>query len=173
MPKPAMSPSTNSAMLEGINSTSAMIGPSLSVATDMRSSRSRAPVRSSELTRTRQRIHRKARKIRPIALEPVQIGGRTLAADQRDEEFFERPRSMRAGAHLLDPPLRDEAAVGDDADMRGQPLDNFEDVRGEKDRSAAADERVQHFLDLSRGDRVDAFEGLVEKEQARRGQQCR
>ena len=36
-----------------------------------------------------------------------------------------------------------------------------------------ADERVQQLLDLPRGDRVDPFERLVEKEQPRRRQQRR
>src|SRR5215204_5495245 len=105
-------PSTSRNMLVGISSTIAMIGPSFSVATEKRSSVSRAPVRSSELTSTRQRSHRKAWKIRPTS-EPVQVGGGPFAADELDEELLERALAQRTGADLVDAPLRDEAPVGD------------------------------------------------------------
>ena len=66
-PKPAVIPSTSSARLDGISRTSAMIGPSFSMATEKRSSVSRAPVRSSELTSTRHRIQRNARRM-PVTI---------------------------------------------------------------------------------------------------------
>src|ERR1043165_4943893 len=102
---PVVMPSTNSTMLDGISSTSAMIGPSFSVATEKRSSVSRALVRSSELTRTRRRIQRNARKIRPTSLQPVQIGVRPFAADEIDEQLFQRAGACVAGADVRDRPL--------------------------------------------------------------------
>ena len=111
----------------GMSRTIAMMGPSFSVATAKRSRVSRAPVRSSELTSTRQRIQRNARKMRPTS-EPVQVGGGPFAADQLDEQLFERPFALRARAHFLDPPLRDEPAVGDHADVGRETLDDLEDV---------------------------------------------
>ena len=53
-------------MLDGTSRTIAMIGPSFPAATEKRSSVSREPVRSSEFTSTRHRIHRNARKMRPM-----------------------------------------------------------------------------------------------------------
>ena len=61
----------------------------------------------------------------------------------------------------------------DDADMGGQPLDDFEDVRGQEDGAAARDERQQQVLHLARRHGVDAFEGFVEEEELRRGQERR
>ena len=61
---------------------------------------------------------------------------------------LERALAVRPGADLLDPPLRDDAAVGDDADVRRQALDDLENVRGQKDRSAARHKRQQQILDL-------------------------
>src|SRR5215204_4729596 len=139
-------PSTSRNMLVGISSTIAMIGPSFSVATEKRSSVSRAPVRSSELTSTRQRSHRKAWKIRPTS-EPVQVGGGPFAADELDEELLERALAQRTGADLVDAPLRDEAPVGDHPDVRRQTLDDLEDVRGEEDRPAARHEGMQQVFD--------------------------
>jgi hypothetical protein len=57
--------------------------------------------------------------------------------------------------------------------VRREPLDDLENVRGQKDRPAARDERVEQVLDLSRRDGVYPFERLVEEEQTRRGQQRR
>ena len=150
-----------------------MIGPSFSVAIEKRSSVSRAPVRSSELTRTRQRIHRNARKMRPI----VQSQSRSAAGRSPPTSSMNISSSVplpcAPARTSVDAPLRDEPAVGDDADVRREPLDDFEDVRRQEHRPAARDERVQQFLDLSRRDRVDAFERLVEEQQPRRRQQRR
>jgi len=65
----------------------------------------------------------------------------------------------------------DEASLRNHADVCRQPLDDFENVRREKDRPATRDEGVQQILDLPRGDCIDPFEGLVEKQQPRRRQQ--
>src|SRR5262249_18544131 len=170
---PVTMPTTSSAMLDGISSTSATIGPSFSVAIEKRSSVSRLPVRSIELTSTRNRIQTNARKMRVIALQPVEGGGRFFAADELDEHLFERAVSVHARAHLLDRSLRDDAAVGDDADVRREPLDDLENVRREEHRAAAADERMQQLLDLARRDRVDALERLVDEEQGRRREERR
>ena len=70
-------------------------------------------------------------------------------------------------------PCATSRPVGDHADMRRQPLDDLEDVRGEEHRAAARDERMEQLLDLPRGDRVDPFERLIEEEQPRRRQQRR
>src|ERR671910_715213 len=109
-PNPAVMPSTSRKMLVGISRTIAMIGPSFSVATAKRSRVSRALVRSSELINTRQRLQRNARKMRPTS-EPVQFRRRPFAADELDEQFLERPLALGAGADLVDPTLRDQAAV--------------------------------------------------------------
>ena len=76
-------------------------------------------------------------------------------------------------AQLGDRRLRHQPPLGDHADVRRQPLDDLEDVRGQEDRAAARDERQQQLLDLPRRDRVDAFERLVEEQQPRRRQQRR
>ena len=47
------------------------------------------------------------------------------------------PLAVRAGADLVDRALRDDPAVGDDADVGRQPLDDLEDVRGQEHRAAA------------------------------------
>ena len=59
----------------------------------------------------------------------------------------------------------------DHADVVAEPLDDLEDVRGEEDRAAPVHERREQVLDLAGGDGVDALEGLVEEEQARRRQE--
>ena len=144
------------------------------MATEKRSSVSRAPVRSSELTRTRHRIQRNARKMRPRRGQSQlrSAAGRSPPTSSM-KSSSSVPCPCAPGAHLLDASLRDDAAVGDDADVRRQPLDDLENVRRQEDRAAARDERVQQILDLARRDRVDPLERLVEKEQARRRQQRR
>src|SRR5689334_6521603 len=138
MPNPAARPRRNSPTLEGTKRTSVMIGPSFSVAMEKRSSVSRAPVRSSELTRVRQRSQRNARKVRSIAgSEPVEIRRRPLAADEIDEQLFEILRSAGTGADLGQRPLGHEPPTRDDADVRGEPLHDLEDVRRQEHGAAA------------------------------------
>src|SRR5262245_8552116 len=146
--KPVAIPRMNRIALDGISSTSAAIRPSFSVATENRSSVSRAPVRSSELISTRNRIQTNARKIRVIASQPVEIRRRPFAADQIDEQLFERAGAVLAGADPFDGALRDDPAVGDHADVGRQPLDDLEDVRREEHGTAARHEGVQQILDL-------------------------
>src|SRR5690349_21250012 len=112
--KPVAMPSTKRISIDGMSTTSATIGPSFSIATEKRSSVSRDPVRSSELTSTRNRIQTNARKSRIIRSQPIEVGGGTLAADQLDEHFLERPGAVLAGAYFVHRPLRDNLAVGDD-----------------------------------------------------------
>ena len=55
---------------------------------------------------------------------------------------------LGAGVQLRQRSLRDQPAAMDDADVIAQPLDDLQDVRREKDRAAASDERGQQVLDL-------------------------
>jgi len=73
----------------------------------------------------------------------------------------------RSRAELFDRTLRDQLAAVNDADVRTQALDDFEHVRGEEDGDAARDHALQHRFQSAGGDGVDAFEGLVEEEDAR------
>ena len=78
----------------------AMIGPSFSMATEKRSSVSRAPVSSSELISIRQRSHANARRVLNIS-DPVERHRRSrVAADQADEQLFERLAADAPGAQL-------------------------------------------------------------------------
>src|SRR5437763_14708488 len=143
---------------------SATIGPSFSVAMENRSIVSRAPVRSSELTSTRQRSQRNARKMR-VTSQPVEIGGGALAANQVDEQFLERLADARARPHICQRSLRDEASVRNHADVRREALADLEHVRGQKKRPAPRDEGVQEVVDLQGCDRVAPFAGLVAEQQ--------
>jgi len=51
-----------------------------------------------------------------------------------------------------------------DGDVTAQALHDFEYVRSKKNRGAARDHALQHRLQSSGGDSVDAFEGFVEEE---------
>src|SRR3954447_18802432 len=152
-------------MLDGTSSTSAMIGPSFSVASEKRSIVSRAPVRSSELMKTRHRSHRNARKM-PITSEPVEVCRSAFAANQVDEQFFERLADRGARPHLRERPLRNEPSSRDHPDVGREALDDLEDVRREEDGSATTNERVEQVLDLARRDRIDPFERFIEEQQA-------
>ena len=88
---------------------------------------------------------------------------RPFAADELDEQLFERPSYAGAGPQLVDPSLRDEAASCNDADVGRETLDDLQDVRRQKDSPSASDERLQQVLDLARRDGIDAFERLIEK----------
>src|SRR5690242_15818152 len=101
-----------------------MIGPTFSTASESRSSVSRAPVRSKALTSIRHRSHTKARRI--LTSEPVQVRGRTIAADEIDEKLFERLRAHRGRAYGFNRPLRDEPPLCDHADVRRETLDDLE-----------------------------------------------
>ena len=57
-------------------------------------------------------------------------------------------------------------AAIDDGDVGAEALDDFEDVRGEEDGGAAGDHALKHGFEGAGGDGVDAFEGLVEEEDA-------
>ena len=81
------------------------------------------------------------------ASNPVERHRRALvAADEVDEELFEThigaavtARAGRSpGTNLRHRALRHEPALDDDADVRREPLDDLEDVRGEEDGAAAA-----------------------------------
>ena len=102
-----------------------MIGPSCSMASENRSRRSREPLRSSEFISTRHRIQVNAFRILTVGVirseatsDPVERGLPSLAADERDEELFERPATLGAPAQFVDRTLRDQPAAGDHADMR-------------------------------------------------------
>src|SRR5262245_59489612 len=136
-------------MAEGTMRPMAISGPICSTASDRRSTVSRAPVRSSEFISTRHRIHAKARSVLSMRSNPVERRSRrTVAAHQVDEQLFEASRAGSAGAQLVDGALRDQPSLGNDADVRRQALDDFEDVRRQEDRAAARDERLQQVLDL-------------------------
>ncbi len=55
----------------------------------------------------------------------------------------------------------------DDGDAVAEFLHDFENVRGEKDGHSGPDQRPEKVLDQPRGHRIDALEGLVEKEELR------
>jgi hypothetical protein len=76
-------------------------------------------------------------------------------------QFLERLATVGAGSQIVDVSLGDQFSVSDDPNVCGQSLDDLENVRGQKDRSAARHKRQQQILDLPRCDRVDPFEGLV------------
>ncbi len=71
---------------------------------------------------------------------------------------------LDAGAELFERTLGDERALVDDGHVGAEALDDFEDVRGEEDGGAAGDHALEHGFEGAGGDGVDAFEGLVEKE---------
>src|ERR1051325_11253884 len=96
-------------MPDGIIKTAAMMGPSFSIATENRSTASRAPVFSSELMSIRQRIQTNARRVRVMAdmSEPFERRVRArVTADQADEQLFERAPGAAAAAPLVDRRLR-------------------------------------------------------------------
>src|SRR5688572_13722418 len=139
MPRPAI------AKAEGTINKSTIIGPRCSTAPEKRSSVSRAPVRSSAFMTTRQRSQANARRIRNIRLNPVERHVPGFVSYKVDEHFLKRPAPF---AKVIDPPLGNELALRDDADVGGEPLDDFENVRSQEDRAAARDERLQQILDL-------------------------
>src|SRR5580704_14025881 len=51
-----------------------------------------------------------------------------------------------------------------DRNVAAQALDDFENMRGEKNRGSAGDHALQHGFQRAGGDRVHAFDGLVEKQ---------
>src|SRR3984957_17363765 len=55
----------------------------------------------------------------------------------------------------------------DDGEMAAKAFDNFEDMRGEKNRGAARDHALEHRFESAGSDRVHAFEGLIEKKNFR------
>src|SRR5947199_91857 len=77
---------------------------------------SRAPVRSNELTSTRQRSHANARTMVSMS-EPMEIDGGAVAADEIDEQLLEAAGGADARAHPLDRSLRDEPAPRDHPDV--------------------------------------------------------
>src|SRR5512134_3347468 len=119
------------------------IGARCSMASEKRSTLSRAPLFSREFTKIRHRSHANAWRILGIGSDPVERGGARLTAHEPDEQLFERLRPAGAGAQLRDWSLRNEPAARDDADVRRQALDDLQDVRRQEDRAAAADEREQ------------------------------
>ena len=152
-----------------------MIGPSFSIASENRSSVSRAPVRSSELTSMRHRIQANARRI----LSTLRSSrARRLRVRRR------RPGSMNSSSRRLGAvgaPAR-SSSIGPCATSRPLAMTPmWVDSRSTISRMCEVrkivpprrDERLQQILDLARGHRVDAFERLVEKEQPRRRQQRR
>src|SRR5271168_1453442 len=55
----------------------------------------------------------------------------------------------------------------DDGDVGAEALDDFKDMRGEEDGGASGNHSLQHLLQRTGGDGVDAFEWLVEEENLR------
>ncbi len=51
-----------------------------------------------------------------------------------------------------------------DGNVAAQALDDFEHVRGQKNRGAARDHALQHGLQSASGDGVHALERLIEKQ---------
>src|SRR3984957_9506633 len=80
----------------------------------------------------------------------VPRGGRSLSFNAR-AQFFERT-------------LGDQPSLMNDRNVAAQALDDFENMRGEKNRGSAGVHALQHGLQGAGGDRVHAFEGLVEKQ---------
>ena len=66
-------------------------------------------------------------------------------------------------AELVERALSDEPAAVDDGEVAAEAFDDFEDVRGEENRGAASDHALEHRLEGAGSDRVDTFEGFVEK----------
>src|ERR1700751_639649 len=55
----------------------------------------------------------------------------------------------------------------DDGEMTAEAFDNFQDMRGKKNRGAARDHALEHRFESAGGDRVHTFEGLIEKKNFR------
>ena len=73
-----------------------------------------------------------------------------------------------AGPEFLERALGDQLAALDDGDVGAETLDDFKHVRGEEDGGAAVNHALEHGFEGVGGDGVDAFEGLVEEEDAGR-----
>ena len=68
-------------------------------------------------------------------------------------------------AHLLGGPGGEQLAATDDGHLVAKLLNYLEHVRREKDRAAAGSELAEHELELVRGNRIEAYEGLIEHEE--------
>ena len=68
---------------------------------------------------------------------------------------------VHAGAEHFERALGDQRALLDDGDVRAETLDDLEHMGGEEDGCTAGDHALEHGLEGSSGDGVDAFEGLV------------
>lgn len=73
---------------------------------------------------------------------------------------------LNTSAKLFERAIGDEVAAIDDGDVGAEALDDLENVGGEKDGCAASDHALKHGFECAGGDGVDAFEGLVEEEDA-------
>src|SRR5215218_2627002 len=101
-----------------------MIGPRFSIASENRSTASRAPVRSSELISMRHRSHANARRILSMS-DPIESGVQLwLAADQADEQLLQALPDARASPQFFDPALRHDLALGNHADVGRESLDD-------------------------------------------------
>jgi hypothetical protein len=57
--------------------------------------------------------------------------------------------------------------MGNDADVRAEPLDDLQHVRRQKQRRSARDITRQHVADHARCDGIDSLERLIKKQQVR------
>jgi hypothetical protein len=106
-------------------------------------------------------------------LERLLISFGAGCADDAEEDFFEGKLfsglgKADAGAQFVERAVRDELAFLNDGDVAAEALDDLEDMRSEEDGDAALDHALEHGFEGACGDGVDAFERLVEKEDARR-----
>jgi len=85
-------------------------------------------------------------------------------ADGLDEEVF-KGCVFAAGAEIREGAFSDEAAFMDDGDAVAEALNDFEDVGGEKDGGAPADEVEEEVFHEAGPDGVDPFEGFVHEKE--------
>jgi hypothetical protein len=87
-----------------------------------------------------------------------------MLADGAHEEVFEG-FTFCTLAEFIESSFDDEFAVVDDADAVTKAFDDFEDVGGEEDGGAVADEVEQEVFHEAGSDGVDAFEGFIHEEE--------
>ena len=93
-----------------------------------------------------------------------------------EKDFFQRQLSggrkklglggrlrLDSGTKLFERTLGDELSAMNDSHVAAKAFDDFEDVRGEKDRSPTSNHALKHGFQGAGGDRIDAFEGFVKK----------